>query len=112
MPAGPSALERLLETERRLDTLIAEERLQAEATVKAAREEAARLERLLEEELAVCAQEVEQRLAAERDARLAFVEDEAGRALARFQSISEEQIGRLAEWVVEQVLADSNGAVS
>ncbi|HEX9892978.1 MAG TPA: hypothetical protein VGA78_03595 [Gemmatimonadales bacterium] len=110
MGSAPSALERLLNTEGRLDAMLAQEARDAEAILRAAQEEVVELEHRLEAELVSAAHEVDQRLAAERDARLAFIEDEARRSLEVLESVTPEQVGALAVWVVDRVLESIDGA--
>lgn len=107
---GQTALEQLLTTEARLDAVLQEEARQAEALVRAAEEEALELERRLEPELEQVTREVDERLEAERNARLAFVEDEARRALSAVEAVMPEQIETLADWVVDQVIRSIDGA--
>lgn len=99
-----TALERLLATESRLDAMLAEEAARAEDLVRAAEAEAADLARSLEAEIAEVAHQVDARLGAERDARLAFLEDEARRSLAVYERVDDAAALRLAAWVVERVL--------
>ncbi len=105
MAAPDSALERLLAVEARLDRMLADEAVQAEALVRAATAEAAALEARLDQELAAATAQLDSRLTAERDARLAFAEEEAHRRLARYQSAGPFEVGELAAWVRDQVLA-------
>jgi hypothetical protein len=90
--------------------LLQEEARRAEALVQAAEEEALELERRLEQELEQVTREVDARLEAERNARLAFVEDEARRALLAVQALTPEQIETLADWAVDQVIQSIDGA--
>jgi hypothetical protein len=108
MAIGESGLEQLLQAEERLSRMLEDEARQAEALVAAADAEASALAERLEQELAGLARNVEDRLAVERDARLAFAEEDARRRVTRFEAFTPGDIAALADWVVHQVLASGS----
>ncbi len=108
-PAPDSALARLLTTEARLETMLAECRAAAEARVRDAEAGAARRLDDVETELAAAAREMEVRLACERVDRLASATSRATADLAAFERLEDATVGVLADWVVEQVIDSAGG---
>ena len=108
-PAPDSALARLLATEARLETMLAERRAAAEARVRAAEAGAARRLDEVEAELAAAAREIETRLARERADRMAAATERATAALRAFEQLDDAMVASLAEWVVGQVIDSAGG---
>jgi vacuolar-type H+-ATPase subunit H len=100
----PSSLARLLETEARLDGMVADARKRAGQRLRDAETQAQARLAALETELAGAAIQVDRERATACDERLAFLSQEHDRALERLRSIGPERIGGLARWVAERVL--------
>jgi vacuolar-type H+-ATPase subunit H len=108
-PAPDSALARLLATEARLETMLAECRAVAEARVRDAEAGAARRLGDVETELLDATHEMEARLARERRERLASATARATAALAAFEQLNDATVATLADWVVTQVIGSAGG---
>jgi hypothetical protein len=100
----PSSLARLLETETRLETLLAESRERAEAMISDAERQAEAGAAALENELAEAAALAETRLSADCAERLVALSRESELALGHLRGIGPERISELARWISEQVL--------
>lgn len=103
-PESPSSLARLLETETRLERVLADARERADARIGEAERQARAGVAALEAELADAAALADGRRSADCAARLAALSDEHEHALARLRGIGPEQITELGHWVSEQVL--------
>lgn len=102
-PHIPSSLARLLETETRLETLLAKARELAEAMISEAECQAKARAVALETELAEAGALAEGRRSADCAERLAALSRESELALGRLRSIGPERITELAHWVSDQV---------
>lgn len=103
-PTG-SDLDRLLETERRLEALVAEARAEAAAAVARAREEAERREKEEEAHVAAAVRELEQTFAREVEDREAEVRRIAAAEAARYRAVSPDGVTQLAVRAVARLLA-------
>ena len=106
-PHSPSSLARLLETEARLEKLLAEARGRAQAMISEAERQATAREAALERELAEAAALAEGSRSADCAERLAALSHESELALGRLRGIGPERISELAGWVSEQVLNEA-----
>ncbi len=102
-PTG-SDLERLLETERRLEELVARARDEAAAEVGRAREEAGRRAEAGEASLAVGVAELEQTITREVEAEEADTRRLAADQAARYRSVSPDRVAELAAQGVARLL--------
>jgi vacuolar-type H+-ATPase subunit H len=102
-------LERLIETERRLDDLLQQAREQAAAMVQEARDAAAQREAAVDAELAAAAGKAEATLAAERERVAAEIVTAARDQVARYDGVDEPRVQAAARLVVERLLSDGGG---
>jgi hypothetical protein len=100
----PGSLARLLETETRLEALLAEARERAEGLIGEAVRQAKGREAALKTELAEAAALAERRRAEDGAQQLAALSRESELALGRLRSIGPERVSELAHWVANQVL--------
>lgn len=103
--APGSALARLLETEARLELMLAESTARAHAVVAAAEQDALTRLAAVDDELTQLGLDVAARYRAELITRIAQLEADAARELRGLESVDAGRIGRLTDWVVEQVIA-------
>jgi len=99
-------LERLIETERRLDEQLRQAREQAAAIVQEARDSVARREAALAAELDAAARAAEAALAAERERVATQSAAEARRRVTRYDGVDEPRVQAVARALVERLLAD------
>lgn len=104
-PPEPGHLERLLETERRLEALVARAREDAASLIASAREEADRRERHADAEFQAATTGLEATLAQETAAALAALEAEAARETAVWDSVPPARVPALADGLVARVVA-------
>lgn len=102
----PGDMARLLATEVRLDAMLRQAQLEAEALVAAAREAAAARDASLETELAAAADRQAQEIIADRARREAAIAVEAQASAARYTAIPPDQIARLSGVVVNRLLRE------
>jgi vacuolar-type H+-ATPase subunit H len=102
-------LERLIETERRLDDLLRQARDQAAAIVQEARDAVARREAAVDAELAAAAGKAEATLAAERQRVAAEIAAAARDQIARYDGVDEPRMQAAARLLVERLLTDGGG---
>ena len=101
--AEDDGLARLVETETRIAETLAAARAEADAIVRAARDEAADEERRFEEDLARELAELAERMAARREADLARISGAAAARARRLRELPDTLVDQLAGWVLEQV---------
>lgn len=99
-------LERLIETERRLDDMLRQARDQAATIVQEGREAVARREAAVAAELAEAAARAEATHAAERERVAAEITAAARDQIARYDSVEEPRLQAAARLVVERLLGD------
>jgi len=104
-PPEAGHLERLLETERRLEALIARAREEAAALTARAREEAGRREGTAEAEFLAAAARLESSLAQETAAAAAALEADAARQVADWGAVPPQRIALLADGLCSRVSA-------
>jgi hypothetical protein len=102
-------LERLIETERRLDDLLRLAREQAAAIVQEARDAVAQREAAVDAELAAAAGQAEATLAAEREQVAAEIAAAARDQVTRYDGVDEPRVQAAARLVVERLLGDGGG---
>jgi vacuolar-type H+-ATPase subunit H len=102
-------LERLIETERRLDDLLRQARERAAAIVQEARDAVARREAAVAAELAAAAGQAAATLTAERERVAAEIAAAARDQIARYTSVDESRMQAAARLVVERLLTDEVG---
>lgn len=112
LPPEGGGLARLIAVEARLDAVLEGREAEAAALVAAAREECDRRLAGLPAELDAWARERERALATETAARLAEIEGEAARRLARLEQFPAATRSRIVSTVVEAVLQDMHGVPS
>jgi len=103
--APESALARLLEVETRLEAMLEEAHLAAEATLRDARARAASRSGALAAELAAAESEVASAVAAQIAAQVAREEAALTRTRSRYERVDDRSVEALAAWVFDQVLA-------
>jgi hypothetical protein len=103
-PTG-SELERLLETELRLEGLVRRAREEAAALTASAGEEAARRERAAEAEVEAAIAGLEAGIARETEAAVAAIEAEAARRVAEWNAIQATRVAALADGLAKRVIA-------
>jgi len=103
-------LERLIETEQRLDELLRQARERAAAIVQEAREAVARREAAVVAELAEAAARAEATLAAERERGAAEITAAARDQIARYDGVEEHRLQAAARLLVERLLTDGGGS--
>lgn len=102
---GPTgALARLLETEQRLEAEVAEAAARAQSMVAEAREQAAATLRRSDEAVARLQADSATRREEARAAKVAAIEAEVERRIAAWRDLSGDRLDQLADWVVERVL--------
>ena len=99
-------LDRLVETERRLEAAVAEARREAERIVTAAREEACLREQRLERECQEALDAVRADIEAERDREIAEIGADAARRVRAFDTVPAERVAELARYVVDRVIGE------
>ncbi len=99
-PPARSLLETLIETERELAIVGEAGEREAEAVLAQARAEVAAADRAQSEALELELARFDEARRVEREAAVAAIEQEAQRAIARFRSLSEAEVARLAAQVV------------
>ncbi len=102
-------LERLIETEQRLDDLLRHARDEAASIVQDAREAVARREAAVVAELAAAAARAEATLAAERERVAAEITAAARDQIARYDGVEEPRLQAAARLVVKRLLTDGGG---
>jgi phosphate uptake regulator len=102
-------LERLIETERRLDNLLRQAREQAAAIVQGARDAVAQREAAVAAELAAAAGKAEATLAAERERVATEITAAARDQIARCDGVDEPRVQAAARRLVERLLTDGGG---
>jgi len=102
-------LERLIETERRLDDMLRQARAAAAAIVQQARDAVARREAAVAAELAAAAGKAEATLAAERERVAAEIAAAARDQIARYDGVDEPRVQAAARLVVERLLTTGGG---
>ena len=103
-------LERLIETEQRLDDLLRQARDQAATIVQEAREAVAQREAAVVAELAEAAARAEATLAAERERVAAEITAAARNQIARYDGVEEPRLQAAARLLVERLLTDRGGS--
>ena len=103
-------LERLIETEQRLDDLLRQARDQAAAIVQEARDAVARREAAVDAELAAAAGQAEANLAAERERVATEIVAAARDQIARYDGVEEPRLQAAARLLVERLLTDGGGS--
>ncbi len=98
-------LERLLETERRLEEVVGRARQDAAALTARARDDAARRERDAAAESQVAAAELDATVARESAATAAALEADAARQVADWGAVPPERIAALADGLTARVIA-------
>jgi hypothetical protein len=101
---GKGDLARLLETERRLEEIVAGARDEAAALVTRAREDAAAREAAVATEFAGALREIEAGIAAERQRREGELAETMGAEARRFDAIGAERVDALAHYVIARVI--------
>jgi vacuolar-type H+-ATPase subunit H len=96
-------LERLIESEARLDELLQAARTEAGDLIAQARQRAARAEERWAAEFEAARQDLERRVAQERDRELARIRQEADRLTAHYAGHTPEQLEALARWVAGEL---------
>ena len=96
-------LERLVETEARLDELLQAARTEASDLIAQARDQVARAEERWAADFEAARRDLESRVARERDRELARIRDEADRVTAHYAAHSPEQLEALAGWVASEL---------
>ena len=104
-PPEAGHLERLLETERRLEALVARARQEAAVLTASARAEAARREGAAEAEFQAAAAGLEARLARETAAAAAAVEADAAQQVAAWAAVPPPRLATLADGLTARVIA-------
>jgi vacuolar-type H+-ATPase subunit H len=102
-------LERLIETEQRLDDLLRQAREQAATIVQEARDAVARREGAVAAELAAAAGKAEATLAAERERVAAEIAATTRDQVARYDGVDEPRVQTAARLLVERLLTDGGG---
>ena len=102
-------LERLIETEQRLDDLLRRAREQAATIVQEARDAMAQREAAVDAELAAAAGQAEATLAAERERVAVEIAAAARDQVARYDGVDEPRVQAAARLVVERLLGDGGG---
>ena len=102
-PPEAGHLERLLETERRLEALVARARDEAAAMAAAARDEASRREGAAEAEFQAAATGLAATVARETEAAAVALEGEAARQVAAWGAVPPERIAALADRLAARV---------
>lgn len=102
--------ERLIETERRNDELLARARAEAAASREAARTAAEQRESRLEAELAAAVRASDEAFAAQRARRLAEIAGTARAAAARFDAVGDDLVRAVAATLVEQLVREGSAA--
>ena len=103
-------LERLIETERRLDDRLNRAREEAAAMVREARESVAHREAALATELEAAARTAGATLAAERERVAAEIATEARSRVASYDGVDEPRVQAAGWALVERLLAGRGGA--
>lgn len=103
-PPEAGHLERLLETERRLEALVARAREEAAALTATAREDASRREAAAESEFQAAAAGLEASLARETAAAAATLEADAARQVADWGAVPPERIAALGDRLAARVV--------
>ncbi len=102
--APRSALARLLEVEFRLEAMLEEARLESEAILKTAREQAELRHGSLAAEIAAADTELAVRLTAEAESRIAEEEAVVAAVRARYECVDEAALAAHARWIAGRVL--------
>ena len=105
-PPARGELNRLLETEERLDALIRRARGEAEALVAAAREAVLARERAFATEVETAEREVVAEAERERDRRAETITAEARVEAARYDAVDPARLDALAQLVIDRLLRD------
>ncbi|HEU5169456.1 MAG TPA: hypothetical protein VFU46_02900 [Gemmatimonadales bacterium] len=103
---GEGGLERLLETEARLERRLAAAEADARVLVRRAEEAAAALAARYGDDLEQASTALAARIAAERDAVVARLRADALGRAARFRALPDERMEALAQLVVRRVVED------
>ena len=103
-PRSPSSLTRLLETEARLESMLADARERADALIRDAASQAKALAAALQAELTEAAALAERKRSADCAERLATLSRENELALGRLRGMESERFAELAHWVANQAL--------
>ncbi len=103
-------LDRLMQTEQRLQAMVAESEVEI-ARIRAAAQEAVEVARAHHaRELADALQAMESRVAAEGDADLRRIASEYQAERVAFESISDAEVGELAQVVIRRLLSEDDSA--
>ena len=102
-PPEPGHLERLLETEQRLEGVVARAREEAASLTASAREEASRRERDAEAEFQTATAGLEATVAQETEAAAAALAAEAERKVADWGAVPPERVTALADRLAARV---------
>ncbi|HEY7479904.1 MAG TPA: hypothetical protein VH680_05275 [Gemmatimonadales bacterium] len=102
-------LERLIETEARLDHLLQAARTEAGDLIAQARERAVRAEERWAAAFEAARRDLEHRVAQERDRELGRIREEAERLSAHYAGHTREQLEALAQWVVNELRGAAPG---
>lgn len=102
-PPEPGHLERLLETEQRLEELVARAREEAASLTASAREEAGRRERDAEAEFQTATAGLEATVAQETEAAAAALAADAERKVADWGAVPPERVTALADRLAARV---------
>jgi vacuolar-type H+-ATPase subunit E/Vma4 len=96
-------LERLVETEARLDELLQAAHAEAGDLIAQARDRVTRGEERWAADFEAARRDLESRVAQERDRELTRIRDEANRLTARYAALAPEQVEALARWVASEL---------
>ncbi len=107
--APESALARLLEVESRLEAMLEGVRLDADAQVRAAEDDAKARVAQLDAELAAAEAALAAALEAKAEAQIAEERTGLEAARARYESVTDDEAEALAVWVVDAVLHAPDG---
>lgn len=105
-PEATSALSRLLDTEARLEAMVAEARERADAVVREAESRCSARLAAVDAELRDALAAARSRHAGECAARIALLERESEAALRRYEAVAGERAEELARWLANQVLRE------
>jgi len=103
-PPEAGHLERLLETERRLEALVARAREEAAVLTASARAEASRREAAAEAEFQAAAAGLEASLARETAAAAAALEAGAARQVAEWGAVAPQRVAELADGLTARII--------
>ena len=105
-------LSRLIETEAELDEMLERTKLEAGALVEAARSEAADRLRQFELELDQTNAHLRARLETEKDHVIAGIEETAARAAQKLDSLGDQEVEELADYLIRRLVSADPGGGS